>query len=74
MPFKVWITYDLKDPRHFDFDLNEAYVVENEQRPAADERTVHAEIQADWPVYAIHGRLPNVLEYQNDEILLIEIK
>lgn len=66
------MTYDLKGPKHLDSDLNEAYAVENEQRPVADGKMVHAEIQDDWPGYAIHGQQPNALGCRNDEILRIK--
>lgn len=62
-------TYGLIDPRHFDFDPNEAYAAENEMLPVEDGKMVHAENQDDLLMYAIHDQQPNASECQNDEIL-----
>lgn len=60
-------TYDLINPRHFDFDPNEAYAVENEMLQAEDGKMVQN--QADSLTYAIHDPQPNVPECRSDEIL-----
>lgn len=65
----LWCTYGLIDPRHFDFDPNVAYAVENEMLLVEDGKMVHVENPDDLLTYAIHDPQPNELEYRNDEIL-----
>lgn len=62
-------TYDLKDPKHFDFVPSAACAEENAVPLVDDGRTVHVGIRVDWLGHAIHDPLPNELVCQNDEIL-----